>query len=368
MRNEHVVGILLCAGSSQRMGFDKLQRPIAGKSAIERSMNALIEGGITKLLFVVSESTDRFVRALNCPIPNDIVPGGATRSDSVRNALLSSEGDIAVIHDAARCLVSPDLVRVCIQSAKQYGSGIAAVPLTDTVYRTTDSCISPVSRDGLMRMQTPQAFHYASIRDAYVGHTEAATDDCALFMLAGNVPHFVPGSEDNFKLTFPDDFTRAERRLLLYGIGFDTHRLVENRKLILGGVEIPYEKGLLGHSDADVLAHAVMDALLSAGGLPDIGHLFPDTDPEYEGADSVQLLRQVVALLAAKKLYPRQISATIIAQKPKMAPYLSEMSRRLAEAAGISPTCVTLGATTTEGMNDEGRGLCISVQAIASLC
>ncbi len=110
-----------------------------------------------------------------------------------------------------------------------------------------------------------------------------------------------------------------------------------------------------------------MDALLSAGGLPDIGHLFPDTDPEYEGADSIQLLKQVISLLAAKKLHPRQISATIIAQRPKMAPYLSEMSRRLSEAAGISPASVTLGATTTEGMNDEGRGLCISVHAIASL-
>ena len=368
MQSKRIVGILLCAGASQRMGFDKLQRPLAGKSAIERSMNALIEGGVSELIFVVSEASDRFVRSLNCPVPNTVVAGGATRSDSVRNALFSFDGDIAVIHDAARCLVSPDLVRSCIRSAEEYGSGIAAVPLTDTVFRRTDSGISPVDREGLMRMQTPQAFHYGSIRKAYAAQSEPATDDCTVFMLDGNVPCFVPGSEDNIKLTFPDDFARAERRLLLYGIGFDTHRLVENRRLILGGVEIPFEKGLLGHSDADALTHAVMDALLSAGGLPDIGHLFPDTDPEFEGADSILLLKQVVALLAAKKLYPRQISATIIAQRPKLAPFLPQMSRRLAEAAGISPESVTLGATTTEGMNDEGRGLCISAQAIASLC
>ena len=368
MQSKHIVGILLCAGASQRMGFDKLQRPLAGKSAIERSMNALIDGGVSELIFVVSETSDRFVRSLNCPVPNTVVAGGATRSGSVRNALFSSDGDIAVIHDAARCLVSPDLVRSCIRSAEEYGSGIAAVPLTDTVFRRTDSGISPVDREGLMRMQTPQAFHYGSIRKAYAAQSEPATDDCTVFMLDGNVPCFVPGSEDNIKLTFPGDFARAERRLLLYGIGFDTHRLVENRRLILGGVEIPFEKGLLGHSDADALTHAVMDALLSAGGLPDIGHLFPDTDPEFEGADSILLLKQVVALLAAKKLYPRQISATIIAQRPKLAPFLPEMSRRLAEAAGISPESVTLGATTTEGMNDEGRGLCISAQAIASLC
>ncbi|MBQ6426954.1 MAG: 2-C-methyl-D-erythritol 2,4-cyclodiphosphate synthase [Clostridia bacterium] len=368
MQNERIVGILLCAGSSQRMGFDKLMRPLAGKSAIERSMKALVDGGVTELIFVVSESTDRYVRALNCPVPSSVVGGGSTRSDSVRNALLSSDGDVAVIHDAARCLVSPDLVRSCIRSAAEFGSGVAAIPLTDTVFRKTDSCVSPVSREGLMRMQTPQAFHYESIRKAYAEQTVPATDDCSVFLQSGNTPCFVPGSEDNFKLTFPDDFTRAERRLLLYGTGFDTHRLVEKRKLILGGVEIPFDKGLLGHSDADALTHAVMDALLSAGGLPDIGHLFPDTDPEFEGADSIQLLKQVVSLLAAKKLHPRQISATIIAQRPKMAPYLPEMSRRLAEAAGIPPASVALGATTTEGMNDEGRGLCISVQAIASLC
>ena len=368
MRNERIVGILLCAGASRRMGFDKLLRPIAGKSAIERSMDALVEGGVTELVFVVSESTARYVRALNCPVPSSIVPGGAARTDSVRNALFSSDGDIAVIHDAARCLVSPSIVRSCILSAEQYGSGIAAIPLTDTVLRKTDSGIMPISREGLMRMQTPQAFQFAVIRNAYARHAEAATDDCSLFMLDGNIPNFVPGSEENIKLTFPEDFARAERSLLLYGTGSDTHRLVEGRKLILGGVEIPFEKGLLGHSDADVLTHAVMDALLSAGGLPDIGHLFPDTDPEFEGADSILLLKQVVSLLAAKKLRPRQISATIIAQKPRMAPYLPEMSRRLAEAAGISPESVALGATTTEGMNDEGRGLCISARAVASLC
>ena len=151
------------------------------------------------------------------------------------------------------------------------------------------------------------------------------------------------------------------------GHGYDVHRLVTGRKLILGGVDIPHHLGLLGHSDADVLAHAVMDALLGAAALPDIGHLFPDTDPAYRGADSMELLKTVVARLRGERLRPYAVDATLIAQRPRLAPYLPQMRENLAAACGVDPARVGLKATTTEGMNDEGRGLCISAQAVASL-
>lgn len=368
-RNDlRIVGILLCAGSAQRMGFDKLLTPIVGKTAIERSMDALIAGGVTELVFAVNDTTRAFVETLACPVPHRIVTGGATRRESVKQALESGSGDIAVIHDAARCLVSPAIVQESIESARTFGSGVVALPVTDTVFRMEDDTPQLIPREGLYRMQTPQTFRYGEILAAYAQQSaaaDAATDDCTLYALAGHCPHLVVGSEANFKLTVPADFARAQQMLARYGTGFDTHRLVEGRRLILGGVDIPFEKGLLGHSDADVLAHAIMDALLGAAGLPDIGHLFPDTDPAFKGADSMQLLARVVEAIREKGLSPRQCSATILAQRPKMAPHLQNMRENFAAVLKIPVSEVALAATTTEGMNDEGRGLCISVHAIA---
>lgn len=264
-------------------------------------------------------------------------------------------------------MVSPALVASCIESAVRTGSGIAAVPVSDTVFRQAGDDLSVVPREGLWRMQTPQAFRLAAILDAYRVADGAATDDATLFLNAGHVPALVLGSEDNFKLTAPSDWARAERMLARYGTGFDTHRLVEGRRLILGGVEIPFERGLLGHSDADVLAHAVTDALLGAAGLPDIGHLFPDSDPAYSGANSLLLLKTAVARIAERGLRVGQIDATIIAERPKMAPHIERMRQNLAAACGIGSDAVNVKATTTEGMNDEGRGLCISAQAVATV-
>lgn len=364
---ESIVGILLCAGGSTRMGFDKLQTPVGGKTAIERSLDLLIRGGITEIVFAVSDSSKTFVESLSCPVPSSVIRGGETRHDSVWNALHACTGDIAVIHDAARCFCEPGIVRDCIDSARLYGSGIAAIPVTDTLFRQTGCRSELIERENVYRMQTPQVFRFSEIKKAYDLPASSATDDCTLYMKAGFVPKFVMGSETNFKLTTPEDFKRAELMTSRYGTGFDTHILTENRKLIIGGVTIPYEKGLLGHSDADVLTHAIMDALLGAGGLPDIGHLFPDTDIAFKDADSIELLKTVVQKLSEKNLFPRQINAEIIAQRPKMAPHLDEMRKKLAEATGLMAEDISLSATTTEGMNDEGRGLCISARAIACL-
>lgn len=369
-----VVGILLCAGGSTRMGFDKLLTPIAGKTAIERSLEALLRGGVERIVFAVSPSSKAFVTSLAVPVPSDIVSGGATRAESVKHALeflrLHQGAEIVAIHDAARCMVPPSAVRESIESARQYGSGVVAAKAADTTMLIgSDGIPVPLERDRLVRMQTPQTFRFDEILRAYEGDLTKATDDCSLYLAAGYVPHFVfvTGEAVNQKLTSVEDWQLALATYAHFGTGFDTHRLVEGRKLILGGVEIPFEKGLLGHSDADVLTHAIIDALLGAASLGDIGRHFPDTDPAYKGADSLELLKETARMIRLTGYSIGHIDATVIAQRPKLAPYWQSMRTRLAEALELERSAVSLKATTTEGMNDEGKGLCISASAVASL-
>ncbi len=365
-----IVGILLCAGGSARMGFDKLTRPIAGKTAIERSMDALVSGGSDALVFTVSETNRAFVESLTCPVPKTVVSGGETRAESVKRALGGAEtADIVVIHDAARCMASPALIRRSIESAVRFGSGIAAARAADTTMLLDGETPVPLERDRLICMQTPQTFRFGEIRRAYEGDLSRATDDCSLYLAAGYTPRFVFAEDEraNRKLTTADDWLLALTQFARFGTGFDTHRLAPGRRLVLGGVEIPFEQGLLGHSDADVLVHAVIDALLGAAAMGDIGRLFPDTDPAYEGADSMLLLREVVRRLAELGLRPGHVDATIIAERPKLMPYVPQMRARLSEALGVPVGAVSVKATTTEGMNDEGKGLCISASAIATV-
>ena len=362
-----IIGILLCAGSAHRMGFDKITKTLCGKSPVERSAEALIAGGVTMLVLAASPQTRPFLETLTFPVPHVIVSGGDTRQASVRNALEAASGDLAVIHDAARALVTPDIVRRCVESALNHGSGIAAAKATDTVLRENEDGVTVVPRNELWLMQTPQCFQYESILDAYRTVPRAATDDCSLYLAAGHTPVFVESSADNFKLTTPDDWARAEHMLTRYGTGYDTHRLVPGRPLMLGGVHVPFDKGLLGHSDADVLLHAVMDALLGAASLGDIGKLFPDSDDRYLGADSLKLLGEVAAYLRSKGYQPVAVDATVIAQQPKLAPYRREMEQTIARALELPEDCVSVKATTTEGCNDEGRGLCMSAMAVASV-
>ena len=365
------VAILLCAGGSTRMGFDKLLTPIAGKTAIERSLDALVSGGATEIIFTVSPSTRAFVEGMDCPVPCRIVEGGQTRAESVLHALESIErADIVAIHDAARCMVSPETVRESILSAEAFGSGIVAGKVTDTIVRLDETGVTTLDRSQLIRMQTPQTFRFDRILRAYQqGDLSRVTDDCALYLAAGYEPRFVftEGEAANQKLTTGADWQLALASYARFGTGYDTHRLVEGRKLILGGVEIPFEKGLLGHSDADVLTHAIIDALLGAAGLGDIGRLFPDTDAAYKNADSIALLREVVRRIEEDRLRVSHVDATIICERPKIKPHAAAMQAILAEAMHISPEFVSIKATTTEGMNDEGRGLCISASAIASV-
>ncbi len=373
------VGILLLAGQSTRMGFDKLMVDICGKTAIERSIDALKRGGVDRFVFVVSENTKALAEASAKGMPFTGVYGGSTRTESVYRGLVAAgdECEIAVIHDGARCLVTDEIVRKSIESAKKYGSGVVATKVTDTIVFEHDEKQETLPRDELLAMQTPQTFSYPLIMRAYdeaKNKNIAATDDCALVAAMGERVHFVMGSATNRKLTEPSDipiFTaiieskEGAKRMVRVGYGEDVHRLVEGRKLILGGEDIPFEKGLLGHSDADVLAHAITDALLGAVSLGDIGKLFPDTDITYKNADSLLLMKK--AKEAMGDVVIQHIDATVVAERPKLAPYRDKMRENIARTLGIDVSAVSIKATTTEGLGSEGRGECIRAVAVATV-
>lgn len=366
-----VIGVLLCGGSSQRMGFNKLTTPLGEFTALERSASLLAHSGCDRLVIAVTADTRPAAEALRLPVPVTLCDGGSTRGQSVLNALRAAQGqpgDIAVIHDAARCFQSPDAVRAAIDSAKANGSGVASLPMTDSVFETDTQ--KPLDRSRLVRTQTPQAFRYEEILAAYEqAGDQNATDDAALYARFIGPVTFTPGCSTGYKLTTVEDWNFAGASCIRprTGTGFDTHVLGEGRKLILGGVDIPFEKGLIAHSDGDVLLHALMDALLGAASLGDIGHLFPDKDPQYENISSRILLREVARRLREQRFTVAHVDVTVIAQRPKLAPYFPQAIQNIAEDLGIQPDQVSLKATTTEGMNDEGRGLCISAQAIANL-
>lgn len=367
--------VLLAAGASARMGENKLALSFRGKDALTLSVEAFLqlEEPPMEIIIAASQATSAAALALGGRYPMvRVVPGGESRGQSAAKALAAIGGEegLVAIHDGARCLVAPDLIERTYRSAMEYGSGIAAIPVRDTLRRENGA---PVARDGLFAMQTPQTFRLSLIRQAYrkafaQGLTD--TDDCGIYQAAGYEPRFVLGNLANQKLTYREDmafFQAMEGNMTRMGYGEDTHALQPGRALILGGVDIPYEMGLLGHSDADALTHAVIDALLGAAALGDIGGHFPDTEERYRGVCSLVLLKRVAELLRKEGYVIGNVDATVIAQRPKLAPYIENMRKRLGDAMGVEPGRVSVKATTTEGMNDEGRGLCITARAVCTL-
>lgn len=376
--------LLLAAGQSARMGENKLLLPLLGKSVLERALLAgLGSAEVSQIIIVVSEQAKPLADELSRAYPEKpirVVFGGATRQASVYQGLLAAKGaDIAAIHDAARCLVSSAIIDESIRSAREHASGVVALAVQDTIKRVRGGLVvSTLERGELVQIQTPQVFSYDLIMRA---HEKAAadgflgTDDSSLVERLGESVRTVPGSAENIKLTTQADIgialgilaRRGETALTRVGLGEDTHRLEAGRALILGGVEIPFEKGLLGHSDADALTHAVIDALLGAAALPDIGELFPDTDARYEGARSIGLLEQAALALKGAGFTIGSVDAVITAQRPKLAPYKAQMRQNIAAALCIPLHRVNVKATTTEGLGPEGRGECITARSVASL-
>ncbi len=363
--------ILACAGKGERAGYNhnKIFEKINGKTILETTLSVFIGSGlIDEYILSVSEVDFNSVKSL-VPSECKIVLGGKTRTQSVKNALSNTTGDIVLIHDCVRPFVTYEIIKECINSVEKYGSGITAVPSRDTVCTGDDDIIYEyLGKNGLYSLQTPQGFYTKDIISAYNQAGENSfNDDGEVYKEYISTPKLSLGSVKNIKLTYPEDFEKLNRvDDFRYGTGFDCHKLVENRKLILGGVEITHDKGLLGHSDADVLTHAIMDAILSAGALRDIGYYFPDTDPKYKGANSIELLKQVIALISEKGLKVKSVSATIMAEKPKLLKIIPDIKKSLAEVLQIPVSDLGLGATTLEGLGFVGReeGICVSSTAV----
>ena len=368
-------------GSRMNAGINKVLLTLDGKTVFRRSMEAF--RGIADLFVIAARPADMDrIRheageaQLSCPVR--FVPGGDTRQQSVLNALRAAEpaaDDIVMVHDAARCMVDQDTIGRVYRSCLQYGSGIPAVPVADTIKECSPEgwVKNTPDRSSLFRIQTPQAFRGADLLMASVlaekdGFT--ATDDASVMEHAGFSVRITEGSSRNIKLTDREDYMEANTMLnqcsagFRTGIGYDVHRLVPGRPLILCGVEIPWELGLLGHSDADVALHALMDAMLGAAAMGDIGQLFPDTDPALEGISSLKLLSITAGKMRDAGYRIVNADITISAQKPKLMPYLQHMRRNIADSAGCPLEAVSVKATTTEGLGFEGRMEGISAQAV----
>ena len=378
-----VSAVLVAAGSSTRMGFDKLSFDLGGETVLRRSIRAFEQCPLVDEIVLVAGKNRAYVeaQAKDCRKPVRVVQGGATRAESAKNGVLAARGAFVAVHDAARPFVSEAVIADAIAAAKRCGAAAPAVPVKDTIKRAVrgDGKTVPADcwvedtpdRSTLYAVQTPQCFDRAAYLSALDALDEAkarlVTDDCSLFELTGHPVQLTQGDYANLKITTREDLPRPEKEenTMRIGHGYDVHRLVEGRKLILGGVEIPYEKGLLGHSDADVLAHAVMDAVLGAAALGDIGKHFPDTAAEYAGADSLVLARRVNEILHENGWKIENIDSTILCQKPKLAPHIPAMREKLAEAFGLPVDAVSVKATTEEHLGFTGEGLGIAAHAVA---
>lgn len=369
-----MAAVIVAAGASRRMGFDKLAYPLDGGTVLEKSVRAFdMHPAIDEILLVAGENAPQAaLLAAACAKPAKTVAGGATRVQSVRAGLDAVNAEYVAIHDAARPFVTPQVIWDALEAAYETGAAAPAVPVKDTVKVAADGLVVETpAREKLYAVQTPQCFRTALYRQVLAQVCcDAVTDDCSAFELAGLPVRLTQGDYANYKITTREDLPAPEKNGgngMRIGHGYDVHRLVEGRALVLGGVTVPYEKGLLGHSDADVLTHAVMDALLGAAALGDIGKLFPDTDPAYKGADSIALLQEVGRVLARAGWAAGNIDATLLCQAPKLAPHIPAMRENLAAALGIPAEDVSVKATTEEKLGFTGSGEGIAAHSVCLL-
>jgi 2-C-methyl-D-erythritol 4-phosphate cytidylyltransferase/2-C-methyl-D-erythritol 2,4-cyclodiphosphate synthase len=386
---DRVAAVVVAAGRGERLGApDKVVLPLAGRPMLAWSLRALEQAETIGSVVVVAGSHTRqavgsLVRDGGFAKVHAIVAGGERRQDSVGAGLeaLPQGIEIVVIHDGARPLAESELFDRCAAAAAVRGAAIAAIPVSDTLKRVTDGTIrGTVDRAGLWAAQTPQAFRLESLRTAMnVSSGENVTDEARLYEVADFPVTVVPSSLENMKVTHAEDIAVADALLRARhgshptaeptrtGIGYDVHRFASGRRLILGGVEIAHDRGLEGHSDADVLLHAIADAVLGAAALGDIGQHFPPSDERFRDADSQLLLREAVHLAREAGWTPGNVDATILAEAPRVAPHVPRMRERIAACLGLAQHAVSVKATTNEGMGSIGRGEGIAALATATL-
>lgn len=368
-----VNSIIVAAGKGTRMGGEvpKTLINLNGKPCILRTAEGLLPFSEKLIVVIRPQEEAAFKEALK-HLPLTFVYGGDTRRQSVERGLnqVEDDCDIVLIHDGARPIVNPEMVKSLVEAASQTGAAIPAVKVTDTLKRKENKHLETVDRDNLYAVQTPQAFRRETIIQAYQNCADDLTDDAGLVEKMGAEVTLVKGDKTNMKLTTQEDiglarlYTKDWQRV---GMGYDVHRLVTGRKLILCGVEVPYEKGLDGHSDADVCLHALMDAMLGAAALGDIGAHFPNTDGQYKGISSLVLTQKVQELLANKGYFTYNVDITVMAQKPKLLPYIQAMRDNVARALKLPTDRVSVKATTTEGLGFVGRGEGIACMAVCTI-
>jgi 2-C-methyl-D-erythritol 4-phosphate cytidylyltransferase / 2-C-methyl-D-erythritol 2,4-cyclodiphosphate synthase len=380
IRGERVAGILAAAGAGVRAGVAKQWLLLGGETVLRRSARALAACPVVdEIVAVVPAGLEAkgLAEVEGLGKPARAVAGGAARADSVRSGLAAAaDAGVILVHDAARPFVTPDLAARVAEVAARDGAALAAVRATDTVKRAAEGepprVAATLDRRAVWLAQTPQGFRRELLLRAYHAAGEeaaAATDECALVERLGEPVTLVAGEPGNFKITGPDDVDRARAALeapVAMGVGYDSHRFSAGRRLVLGGVEFEGD-GLLGHSDADVCAHAIGDAILGAAGLGDLGRHFPDTDPRWRGVSSLLLLREISAKAAERGWRVGNCDVTLAARRPRIAPRAEEMRARLAEALGVAAAQVNVKATTGEGMGFVGREEGIAAHAVALL-
>lgn len=385
-----VGAVLVAAGSSSRIEGDvpKQFQILGTRPVFVVALDALIplceevvvvvpEGDVERARRLLAESG---VESGGARVRT--VVGGERRQDSVMRGLeaLSPEIEIVLVHDAARPFASRALIERVIAAAEAVGAAVPAVPVTETVKRVEEDevgarVLTTLDRSILRLAQTPQGFRREVLGNAYEALADAdVTDDASLVEIAGGEVAVVDGEPGNVKITTAADLDAARSRANLAlgldrparaGFGTDFHRLVPGRELLLGGVSVPFDRGLDGHSDADVAAHAVCDALLGAVAAGDIGTHFPPDDPRFEGVSSLSLLERVAEIVRERGFAVGSVDVTVVAEAPRLAPFVGSMCRALAEALGVEPGLVSVKATTTEGTGPEGRGEGMSATAVA---
>jgi 2-C-methyl-D-erythritol 4-phosphate cytidylyltransferase / 2-C-methyl-D-erythritol 2,4-cyclodiphosphate synthase len=382
----HVTAIIAAAGEGRRLGaaLPKQLLDIGGRTILERSVAAFagherVNEVIVVLPAALAAAPPDWLTASR-PAPGvRIVAGGERRQDSVANAFdrVPAHSDVVLVHDAARPFVSPELISRAIDAASEHGAAIVALPVRDTVKRVEATGGHPVitgtiPRDTVYLAQTPQAFLRDVLRAAVaLGRSGVdATDEAMLAEQAGHQVHVVEGDPANVKITTPGDLEAAQQRLRPTGLwrvgtGYDLHRLVDGRLLIIGGVTIPSDKGALGHSDADVVCHAVIDAVLGAACAGNVGQHYPDTDQTWKGASSLELLRDALRQVHERGFRVENVDVTVILERPKIAPFIPQIQGRLADTLGVDHSRVSVKGKTNEGVDAIGRGEAIAAHAVA---
>lgn len=368
--------VIVAGGSGSRMGRPKQMLPLGAKPVLVRTVEAFLQTPEIKEIVVVTPSENR--AELQKRFPGIVFADpGKTRLLSVKNGFLktSAASQLVAVHDGARPLVEPAHISACLQAARQYGAAVLAVPVKDTVKVCEGGFVqNTLDRAVLWAAQTPQCYRRPVLAEALekFGQEEGATDESQLVEKLGIKVRVVPSSYKNNKITTPEDLIFAEALLensVIYrtGFGFDLHRLEPGRKLFIGGAEIPHTKGFLGHSDGDLVLHALCDAVLGALCAGEIGILFPPTDESIKGISSVKIVKKVLEIVRARHAQIEHIDATIITQEPKIKPHYETVRKSLAEVFEMPLENVSFKSKSHEHVGEIGRGEAAMCHAVATL-